>query len=157
MLAIERYSHVMHLVSNVKGTLKSDRTLIDLIRALLFGGTITGCPKVRCMEIIEELEAVRRNLFYGSCGYARLAQKPRLKYLDPHPLTNSLISTAVAPRRSDTLEKRLSMREKTPLPPHLPHPSTPSGDKFARELSPITILRENGTNLCTKLRHNFRL
>ncbi len=70
---------------------KSDRTPIDLIRALFPGGTITGCPKVRCMEIIEELEPLRRNLFYGSCGYARLARKPRLKYLDPHPLANSLI------------------------------------------------------------------
>ncbi|MGI8503066.1 MAG: chorismate-binding protein, partial [Hassallia sp.] len=69
LLTIERYSHVMHLVSNVKGTLKSTSTPIDLIRALFPGGTITGCPKVRCMEIIEELEPLRRNLFYGSCGY----------------------------------------------------------------------------------------
>ncbi|MEH1937949.1 MAG: anthranilate synthase component I [Nostoc sp.] len=69
LLAIERYSHVMHLVSNIKGTLKGDRTPIDLIRATFPGGTITGCPKVRCMEIIEELEPVRRSLFYGSCGY----------------------------------------------------------------------------------------
>ncbi|MBD2337655.1 anthranilate synthase component I [Calothrix sp. FACHB-156] len=69
LLTIERYSHVMHLVSNVKGHLKSDRTAIDLISALFPGGTITGCPKVRCMEIIEELEPVRRSLFYGSCGY----------------------------------------------------------------------------------------
>ncbi|HEY9848233.1 MAG TPA: anthranilate synthase component I [Leptolyngbyaceae cyanobacterium] len=69
LLAIERYSHVMHLVSNITGTLRSDRNAIDLIRALFPGGTITGCPKVRCMEIIEELEPVRRNLFYGSCGY----------------------------------------------------------------------------------------
>ncbi|MDZ7959240.1 MAG: anthranilate synthase component I [Aulosira sp. DedQUE10] len=69
LLTIERYSHVMHLVSNVKGDLNCDRTAIDLIRALFPGGTITGCPKVRCMEIIEELEPVRRSLFYGSCGY----------------------------------------------------------------------------------------
>ncbi|MFN6464651.1 MAG: anthranilate synthase component I [Nostoc sp. DedVER02] len=77
LLTIERYSHVMHLVSNIKGTLKSEclrhgeaeRTAIDLIRATFPGGTITGCPKVRCMEIIEELEPVRRSLFYGSCGY----------------------------------------------------------------------------------------
>jgi para-aminobenzoate synthetase component 1 len=69
LLTIERYSHVMHLVSNIKGTLKGDRTTIDLIRATFPGGTITGCPKVRCMEIIEELEPVRRSLFYGSCGY----------------------------------------------------------------------------------------
>lgn len=69
LLAIEKYSHVMHLVSNVKGKLKSDFNEIDLIAALFPGGTITGCPKVRCMEIIEELEPVKRNLFYGSCGY----------------------------------------------------------------------------------------
>ncbi|HEY9876221.1 MAG TPA: anthranilate synthase component I [Candidatus Obscuribacterales bacterium] len=69
LLTIERYSHVMHLVSNVRGTLRPDCDPVDLIRALFPGGTITGCPKVRCMEIIEELEPVRRNLFYGSCGY----------------------------------------------------------------------------------------
>ncbi|NER32540.1 MAG: anthranilate synthase component I [Oscillatoria sp. SIO1A7] len=69
LLAIERYSHVMHLVSNVVGTLRPDCDAIDAIRAMFPGGTITGCPKVRCMEIIEELEPVRRNLFYGSCGY----------------------------------------------------------------------------------------
>ncbi len=69
LLVIERYSHVMHLVSNVRGKLKSDRHAVDLIRGMFPGGTITGCPKVRCMEIIEELEPVRRSLFYGSCGY----------------------------------------------------------------------------------------
>ncbi|MDC0831627.1 anthranilate synthase component I [Geitlerinema sp. CS-897] len=69
LLAIERYSHVMHLVSNVIGEMETSRDAIDLIRALFPGGTITGCPKVRCMEIIEELEPVRRSLFYGSCGY----------------------------------------------------------------------------------------
>ncbi|GBF79262.1 Para-aminobenzoate synthase component I [Aphanothece sacrum FPU1] len=69
LLTVERYSHVMHLVSNVKGILSRDHTPIDLISSLFPGGTITGCPKVRCMEIIEELEPVKRNLFYGSCGY----------------------------------------------------------------------------------------
>ncbi|MEM8827825.1 MAG: anthranilate synthase component I [Cyanobacteria bacterium P01_G01_bin.19] len=69
LLAIERYSHVMHLVSNVKGTLQPNCDTVDLIRGVFPGGTITGCPKVRCMEIIEELEPVRRSLFYGSCGY----------------------------------------------------------------------------------------
>jgi para-aminobenzoate synthetase component I len=69
LLVIERYSHVMHIVSNVIGQLKSDRNAIDLIQAVFPGGTITGCPKVRCMEIIEALELHRRSLFYGSCGY----------------------------------------------------------------------------------------
>ena len=69
LLTIERYSHVMHLVSNVVGTLTPQVSAVDAIRALFPGGTITGCPKVRCMEIIEALEPVRRSLFYGSCGY----------------------------------------------------------------------------------------
>ncbi len=72
LLAIEHYSHVMHLVSNVRGKLRSEFDSIDLIRATFPGGTITGCPKIRCMEIIEELEPVRRSLFYGSCGYLDL-------------------------------------------------------------------------------------
>ncbi len=69
LLSIERYSHVMHLVSNVSGELDPNFDSIDLIHAMFPGGTITGCPKVRCMEIIAELEPLPRNLFYGSCGY----------------------------------------------------------------------------------------
>jgi para-aminobenzoate synthetase component I len=69
LLSIERYSHVMHLVSNVVGELDPQFDSIDLIRAMFPGGTITGCPKVRCMEIIAALEPLPRNLFYGSCGY----------------------------------------------------------------------------------------
>jgi para-aminobenzoate synthetase component I len=69
LLSIERYSHVMHLVSNVTGELDPKYDSLDLIRAMFPGGTITGCPKVRCMEIIAELEPFPRNLFYGSCGY----------------------------------------------------------------------------------------
>ncbi len=69
LLTIEYYSHVMHLVSNVKGKLDPKYNSIDLLRSMFPGGTITGCPKVRCLEIIEELEPLRRNLFYGSCGY----------------------------------------------------------------------------------------
>ncbi len=68
LLIIERYSHVMHLVSNISGVLQP-QSAIALIRAMFPGGTISGCPKVRCMEIIEELEPLRRSLFYGSCGY----------------------------------------------------------------------------------------
>ncbi len=69
LLSIERYSHVMHLVSNVTGELDPQYDSIDLIRAMFPGGTITGCPKVRCMEIIAQLEPFPRSLFYGSCGY----------------------------------------------------------------------------------------
>jgi para-aminobenzoate synthetase component I len=66
---IETYSHVMHLVSNVVGQLRPNVDAVDLIRAVFPGGTITGCPKVRCMELIESLEPFRRSLFYGSCGF----------------------------------------------------------------------------------------
>lgn len=69
LMVLEPYSHVMHLVSNVIGTLHPAADPVDLIRAMFPGGTITGCPKVRCMEIIETLEPTRRSLFYGSCGY----------------------------------------------------------------------------------------
>jgi para-aminobenzoate synthetase component I len=69
LLQVERYSHVMHLVSNVRGKLAPEHSPIDLVAATFPGGTITGCPKLRCMEIIAELEALPRNLFYGSCGY----------------------------------------------------------------------------------------
>lgn len=72
LLVVERYSHVIHLVSNVQGILKTGCDGVDLIRGVFPGGTITGCPKVRCLEIIEELEPVRRSLFYGSCGYLDL-------------------------------------------------------------------------------------
>lgn len=88
LMVVERYSHVMHLVSNVIGTLHQDKTAIDLIRATFPGGTITGCPKVRCMEIIEDLEPLRRSLFYGSCGYLDLRG-----YLDLNILIRTLLLT----------------------------------------------------------------
>ncbi|MDP1946176.1 MAG: anthranilate synthase component I family protein [Nitrospirota bacterium] len=68
-MAIEQYSHVSHIVSNVRGALRPDATPFDLIQALFPGGTITGVPKIRCMEIIEELEPVRRGPYTGSFGY----------------------------------------------------------------------------------------
>jgi para-aminobenzoate synthetase component I len=69
LLHVERYSHVMHLVSNVTGQLDPQFNSIDLLAATFPGGTITGCPKLRCMEVIAELEPTARSLFYGSCGY----------------------------------------------------------------------------------------
>lgn len=94
LLTIERYSHVMHLVSNVIGTLAPDQTVVDVIQSLFPGGTITGCPKVRCMEIIEELEPVRRSLFYGSCGYVDLRGR-----LDLNILIRTLLCEAQSPER----------------------------------------------------------
>ena len=69
LMTLESYSHVWHIVSKVVGELKDDVKFIDILRACFPGGTITGCPKVRCMEIIEELEPVRRGIYTGSMGY----------------------------------------------------------------------------------------
>jgi para-aminobenzoate synthetase component 1 len=69
MMAVEDYSHVIHIVSNVRGRLAPGRDAFDLIRAVFPGGTITGVPKVRCMEIIDELEPVARGPYTGSIGY----------------------------------------------------------------------------------------
>jgi anthranilate/para-aminobenzoate synthase component I len=68
-MAIEQYSHVSHIVSNVSGRMRPDASPFDLIRAVFPGGTITGVPKIRCMEIIDELEPVRRGPYTGSFGY----------------------------------------------------------------------------------------
>jgi anthranilate synthase component I len=67
--AVERYSHVMHIVSNVEGELAADRTLFDLIAATFPAGTVSGAPKIRAMEIIDELEPARRGCYAGLVGY----------------------------------------------------------------------------------------
>ena len=69
MMTVESYAHVHHIVSNVRGRLRGDVTPGQAIAAMFPGGTITGCPKVRCMEIIAELEGVARGPYTGSLGY----------------------------------------------------------------------------------------
>jgi len=69
LMTIERYSHVNHIVSNVSGELRDGIDGLDLVEAVFPGGTITGVPKIRCMEIIEQLEPVRRGPYTGSLGY----------------------------------------------------------------------------------------
>ncbi|MCX5717976.1 MAG: anthranilate synthase component I family protein [Nitrospirae bacterium] len=69
LMITEDYSHVIHIVSNVKGNLASGKNCFDAIKAVFPGGTITGVPKVRCMEIIDELEPVSRGPYTGSFGY----------------------------------------------------------------------------------------
>lgn len=68
-MTIEAYSHVMHIVSHISGELESGKDAFDVIQAVFPGGTITGAPKVRTMEIIEELEPVRRSIYTGSIGW----------------------------------------------------------------------------------------
>lgn len=69
LMVVESFAHVHHIVSNVRGELRGDASPIDAIRAVFPGGTITGCPKVRCMEIIAELEGEGRGCYTGSMGY----------------------------------------------------------------------------------------
>ena len=69
MMVVERYAHVMHLASNVRGKIKAGLGPIDLLRATLPVGTLSGAPKVRAMEIIDELEPVKRGIFGGAVGY----------------------------------------------------------------------------------------
>src|SRR5947209_4211321 len=73
LMFVERYSHVMHLVSSVEGTLRKDLTAVDAFAACFPAGTLTGAPKVRAMEILEELEPLRRGLYGGSVLYADFA------------------------------------------------------------------------------------
>ncbi len=71
--AVERYSHVMHIVSNVEGLLKDGISNIDVLRATFPAGTLTGAPKIRAMQVIDELEPVKRGIYGGACGYLSFA------------------------------------------------------------------------------------
>ncbi len=71
--AVERYSHVMHIVSNVEGILNEGMTNMDVLRASFPAGTLTGAPKVHAMELIDQLEPVKRGLYGGACGYLSYA------------------------------------------------------------------------------------
>ena len=69
LMVIEKYSHVMHIVSNVVGKIRSDKDAFDVLRACLPAGTVSGAPKIRAMEIIDELEPTRRGSYAGAVGY----------------------------------------------------------------------------------------
>ena len=71
--AVERYSHVMHLVSNVEGILQDGLSNLDVLRATFPAGTLTGAPKIRAMEVIDELEPTKRGIYGGACGYLSFA------------------------------------------------------------------------------------
>ena len=68
-MIIERYSHVMHIVSNVTGRLLPGKNAFDVLRATFPAGTVSGAPKIRAMEIIDELEPVKRGIYAGAVGY----------------------------------------------------------------------------------------
>ena len=83
---LEKYSHVSHIVSNISGNLLPNQEIFDILKAMFPGGTITGCPKIRCMEIINELEPVERGLYSGSFGYIGYAP-----YLDLNIIIRSIV------------------------------------------------------------------
>ena len=89
LMVVESYEHVHHIVSNVRGCLRGGVTPVDVIRAVFPGGTITGCPKVRCMEIIAELERVGRSFYTGSFGYLGLDGSMDLNILIRSMLLNN--------------------------------------------------------------------
>ncbi len=70
---VERYSHVMHIVSNVEGELKDGMSSMDVLRATFPAGTLTGAPKVHAMELIDQLEPIKRGIYGGACGYLSFA------------------------------------------------------------------------------------
>jgi len=83
---LEKYSHVSHIVSNIVGKLKPEIGVYDILKSVFPGGTITGCPKIRCMEIISELEPVMRGPYSGSFGYIGFAP-----YMDLNIIIRSIV------------------------------------------------------------------
>ena len=67
-MGVEKYSHVMHIVSNVQGKLRKDKDALDVLEAVFPAGTVSGAPKIRAMEIIEDLEAQKRGPYAGAVG-----------------------------------------------------------------------------------------
>jgi aminodeoxychorismate synthase component I len=86
LMFLEQYSHVSHIVSNIEGELKPKVSVKDILRAVFPGGTITGCPKVRCMEIIGELETLSRGPYCGSFGYIGFSD-----YMDLNIIIRSIV------------------------------------------------------------------
>ncbi len=85
-MQVHQYSHVQHIVSQVVGDLKDDLQSYDALRAVFPAGTVSGAPKVRAMEIIDELEPSRRGPYAGAVGYFSYNGNCRLRHNHPHPL-----------------------------------------------------------------------
>ncbi len=94
-MVVERYSHVMHIVSNVTGQLKEGLTAMDVLRATFPAGTVSGAPKIRAMEIIDEFEPVKRGIYSGAVGYLSW---------------NGNMDTAIAIRTAVIKDKHLSIQ-----------------------------------------------
>ena len=111
LMTNESYTHVHHIVSNVIGQLKADATPSDVIKALFPGGTITGCPKVRCMEIIAELEPHSRGAYTGSMGYINRDGSMDLNILiRTIQLEQASVSESMASKDRQTAKQRLTVQ-----------------------------------------------
>jgi anthranilate synthase component 1 len=106
LMSLERYSHVMHLTSQVSGDLREGLGPIDVLRATLPAGTVSGAPKVRAMEIIDALEPVKRGPYAGVVGYVdfsgNLDSDPSDEDLECHNKARALLATVPAARRMTT-------------------------------------------------------
>jgi len=105
LMSNESYAHVHHIVSNVIGQMQASKTPSDAIKALFPGGTITGCPKVRCMEIISELEQHSRGAYTGSMGYINLDGS-----MDLNILIRTMVLGLTAQENSNDYSQMLSFR-----------------------------------------------
>jgi anthranilate synthase component 1 len=119
-MVVERYSHVMHIVSNVEGVLKPGLTSIDVLRAAFPAGTVSGAPKVRAMEIIDELEPTGRGVYAGAVGYISFQDDMDTAIAIPHGRwSRTACSTRRPARESCTIRCRS---------PNGPRPRTRRGD-----------------------------
>ena len=91
-MTIESYAHVHHIVSNVRGRLRADVTPGNVLRAVFPGGTITGCPKMRCMEIIAELEGARARRVHGIARLSESRRQHGHQHPDPHAAAATVAS-----------------------------------------------------------------
>jgi anthranilate synthase component 1 len=136
LMALERYSHVMHLTSQVSGDLAAGKTAVDVLRATFPAGTVSGAPKVRAMEIIDELEPTKRGPYAGVVGYLDFSgnldtaiairtmfwrdgrasvqagagvvadSDPELEDLECHNKARALLTSTAAARRLASLDSR---------------------------------------------------
>ncbi len=118
LMSIESYRHVHHIVSNVSGRLAPDRTPGQIIAAVFPGGTITGCPKVRCMQIIAELEETGRGPYTGALGYINRNGRHGSQYPDPQPVAfrRHGLNCAPAPASWSIPSRNTNCRKHVPRP-----------------------------------------
>lgn len=102
-MTVEKYSHVMHIVSHVQGRIKNGEDIFSAVAAVFPGGTITGCPKVRCMEILDEIEPVARGPFFGSAGWIGYQGDAEM---------NLLIRSAAIKNHSEVESSKLKVKDR---------------------------------------------